>query len=115
MARIKELASAERFARNFLTFFEMSTDRSRRLVDPTMQADLIKALDTELAKHGHEKRCPMLKQLYQAQQEQVQRKDAGSAIWFVGALYVLFSLTDAILIGDIFIYAVTLRIAVGIV
>ncbi|GJE42725.1 putative bifunctional diguanylate cyclase/phosphodiesterase [Methylobacterium soli] len=84
-------------------------------MDPTMQADLIKALDTELAKHGHEKRCPMLKQLYQAQQEQVQRKDAGSAIWFVGALYVLFSLTDAVLIGDVFIYAVTLRIAVGIV
>ncbi|WP_018261086.1 putative bifunctional diguanylate cyclase/phosphodiesterase [Methylobacterium sp. WSM2598] len=55
----------------------------------------------------------VLKRLYEAQQRQAQRQDARSAIWFVGALYILFSITDAILIGDVIVYAVLLRLAIG--
>ncbi|WP_441005382.1 putative bifunctional diguanylate cyclase/phosphodiesterase [Methylobacterium carpenticola] len=43
----------------------------------------------------------------------MQRQDARLAIWFVGALYILFSITDAILIGDVIFYAVLSRLAIG--
>lgn len=55
----------------------------------------------------------VLKRLYEAQQRQAQRQDARSAIWFVGALYILFSITDAVLIGDVIVYAVLSRLGIG--
>ncbi|MGU3537422.1 putative bifunctional diguanylate cyclase/phosphodiesterase [Methylobacterium sp. A54F] len=78
-----------------------------------MPADLIRVLDLELAKRGYDRRCPVLTQRYEIQQEQVQREDTRTAIWFVGTLYVLFAITDAVLISDLIVYAVALRVVVG--
>ncbi|ACL61137.1 putative bifunctional diguanylate cyclase/phosphodiesterase [Methylobacterium nodulans] len=78
-----------------------------------MQADFAKLLDAEIAKSWYDRRFSILKKLYDAQQRQVQRQDARLAIWFVGALYILFSITDALLIGDVIFYAVLSRLAIG--
>lgn len=79
-----------------------------------MHPKIAELIDTELGKRWNEQRSLMLSGLYHRQQDATQRKDARVAIWLAGALYVVFSITDIILINDIYFYTVVMRLFISI-
>ena len=79
-----------------------------------MQLQIPELIDQELGKRWHEQRSPTLLAIYDRQQDLAQRRNARVAIWLAGILYVLFSITDLILISDIYVYSIAIRFIVSI-
>ncbi|MBX9930808.1 MAG: EAL domain-containing protein [Methylobacterium sp.] len=79
-----------------------------------MQPQIAELIDTELGKRWHEKRSLTLSRLYNRRYDAAQRKEARVTIWLAGALYILFSITDVILIKDIYFYSVVMRFFISI-
>jgi diguanylate cyclase (GGDEF)-like protein len=85
----------------------------RSYAGSAIHPDLAGLLDAELAKSWRDRRCRTLTSLYDLQQRKAQREEARLAVWVVGALYILFAATDAVLINDVIGYAVAMRVAIG--
>ena len=79
-----------------------------------MQPQIAELIDTELGKRWNEQRSLKLNDLFHRQQDATQRKEARVAIWLAGALYVFFSVTDIILIKDVYPYSVMMRFFISI-
>lgn len=80
-----------------------------------MQSSLADLIDTELVKRWHQRRCVALNDLYEAWRDTAKRQYARLAVWLAGGIYVLFSVTDAILIEDVLYYAFASRCVLAIV
>ncbi len=78
-----------------------------------MQPSLAAQIDGELTKRWHEPRSATLRALYVERLGEAQRRDVRVAVWIVGILYMLFAVTDAVLIGDVLLYTAAARLAIG--
>ena len=78
-----------------------------------MPPALAELIDAELAKPWHAPRNGTLKALYETRRESFQRQSARISAQIAGVVYILFAVTDVILISDVSVYSIIARIIIG--
>lgn len=70
-------------------------------------------LDRELRRPWYTRGCPAVRQLYETDRESWRRRSARIAAHVAGLVYVLFALTDFVLVRDVFLPNLLARLAIG--
>jgi diguanylate cyclase (GGDEF)-like protein len=82
-------------------------------IETAMVPALPDLLDEELGKPWYVRSSRAVEALYAAEREQWRRQSARISAHIAGAVYVLFALTDYILVNDVFVLDLLARVAIG--
>ena len=80
-----------------------------------MPPALAELIDAELVKPWHVRRDGTLRALYETRRESVQRQSARISAQIAGIVYILFAVTDVVLINDVSVYSIVARIVIGLI